>query len=205
MKKFRFLSLLICCMSALLVTSCLDSDDGDSGLTEAQIGQCLNVVKGSYFGDLIFAAENKDNPTDKTDTLKMTAMINAIDTTVVIYDFPVELIAKEMKDGEVKDALLNAPEQDLKSKMFFYQTSPIAFLTYPMPLEFDVFYGEKSHKVKAYFFSGQYSLGFYVPTEKELALQYVLGAVYLDDDTTTNLLKDSNNFPIFLFKSKSNL
>lgn len=201
MKKFKFLSFLMCCMSALLVTSCLNDDD-DSGLTPEQQGICLNAIKGSYTGKLIYPSENQTNSKDQTDTLDMTCVVNPIDTTVVLYNFPAQLVAKWIKDGEVKDALMDATVQNVRSKMYFYTNSPyIGFMMYPMPVEYNVFYDGKSHKVTAYFYSGQYSYGIHSAAQKQMQLQYILGAIVLDDDTQNNLMNTSA-YPAFLFDSK---
>lgn len=203
MKKFKFLSFLMCCMSALLVTSCLsDDDDSDRGLTPEQQGLCLNAIRGSYTGKLIYPSENPANSTDKTDTLNTSCVVNPMDTTVVLYNFPAELVAKWIKDGEVKDALMDASEQDVKSKLYFYQNNPyIGFLTIPLPVEYDVFYGGAAHKVTAIFYSGQYSYGIHSASLKQMQIQYILGAVCLDGDTKTNLMNTSA-YPAFLFDCK---
>ena len=202
MKKFKFLSFLLCCMSALFVTSCLNDDDDDTGLTPAQVSQCLNAVKGNYTGEMICAKDPfKINKTEK-DTIRMSWLINAVDTTVVVYDFPAEVIARGMKEGEVKDALTKAQERDLKAKIVFYQNNPlIAFMIYPYVLEYNVSYGGTLHKLSAYFYAGPQIIGVHSTIQKQMQMQLILAAIYLDDEKSANLLV-TDSAPVFFFNSK---
>lgn len=197
MKRTKFFAFLLCCMSAFLFASCLNDDTPDTGLTDAQRQQCLNSIKGDYDGDLIFLSQNPTVTTDKTDTLDIAWKVSAIDTTLTVYSFPASLIAKELKDGETKTALMQASGASLKAKMGFYQNTPvIGFMIFPMPVVYNVIYGGKKHKVSAYFKSNGYSFGLHSATQKLMQMQYVLGGVYLDDDLNTNLIK--KDVPFFL-------
>ena len=191
MKKTKFFALLLCCFSAFLFSSCLnDDDDTKVGLTAEEVRQCINSVRGDYDGDLIYLSQNPTVPNDKTDTLDIDWKVNAADTTLVIYNFPAKLIAKDLPEGEVKTALMEAAGTSVKAKVGFYQITPvIGFMLFPMPAVYNVIYGGKAHKVSAYFKSNGYSFGLHSTTQKVMQMQYVLGGIYLDDNFNTNLLE----------------
>ena len=125
MKKTKFLAFLLCCFSAFLFASCLDDDGGKTGLTNEEARQCLNSIRGSYSGDLIYESQNPIIATDKTDTLDIDWQVNAADTTLVVYSFPAKLIAKDLPEGDVKTALSQASGATLKAKIGFYQITPV--------------------------------------------------------------------------------
>ena len=50
MKKLTFISLMICCLAAIGLTSC-NNDVEYKGLTNEQKAEAFNTVKGSYKGD----------------------------------------------------------------------------------------------------------------------------------------------------------
>lgn len=125
MKKTKFLAFLLCCFSAFLFASCLDDDGGKTGLTNEEARQCLNSIRGSYSGDLIYLSQNPTIPEDKTDTLDIDWQVNAADTTLVVYSFPAKLIAKDLPEGDVKTALSQASGATLKAKIGFYQITPV--------------------------------------------------------------------------------
>ncbi len=134
MKKTKFLAFLLCCFSAFLFASCLDDDGGKTGLTNEEARQCLNSIRGSYSGDLIYESQNPIIATDKTDTLDIDWQVNAADTTLVVYSFPAKLIAKDLPEGDVKTALSQASGATLKAKIGFYQITPvIGYILFPMP------------------------------------------------------------------------
>lgn len=201
MKKTKFLAFLLCCFSAFLFASCLDDDGGKTGLTNEEVRQCLNTIRGSYSGDLIYLSQNPTIATDKTDTLDIDWQVNAADTTLVVYNFPAKLIAKDLPEGDVKTALSQASGATLKAKIGFYQITPvIGYMLFPMPVVYNVIYGGKAHKVSAYFLSGQYSFGYHSASQKKMLMQYVLGGIYLDDNLNTNLLEGKTT--PFMLESK---
>ena len=176
-------------MSAFLFASCLDDDGGKTGLTNEEVRQCLNSIRGSYSGDLIYLSQNPTIATDKTDTLDIDWQVNAADTTLVVYSFPAKLIAKDLPEGDVKTALSQASGATLKAKIGFYQITPvIGYILFPMPVVYNVIYGGSAHKVSAYFSSNGYSFGLHSATQKVMQMQLVLGGVYLDNNFNTNLL-----------------
>ena len=108
MRKFKVLSLLVCCLATTFMSSCLGDDDGNSGLSPEQVGQCLNAIKGRYTGEMVYASTNPDNAKDNTDTLQIAWTVMATDTTLTIYNFQeptrLLLLSHEISsmDGKIK-------------------------------------------------------------------------------------------------------
>ena len=199
MRKFKVLSLLVCCLATTFMSSCLGDDDGNSGLSPEQVGQCLNAITGRYTGEMVYASTNPDNAKDNTDTLQIAWTVMATDTTLTIYNFPAARIASSIDDQKVADALVDAMPADVISKLYFFNNSPISFMMYPGPVTYEVNYGGEDHKVTAYFYAGNYSFGLHSATAKKMQMQLILGGVYFDDDLKTNHLKENK---IFVFSSK---
>ena len=199
MRKIKVLSLLACCLATAFMSSCLGDDEDVSGLTPEQMGQCLNAIKGRYTGEMIYASTNPDNASDKTDTLQISWTVLATDTTLALYNFPVERIASGIDNQEVAEALADAMPADVISKLYFFNNSPISFMMYPGPVTYKVNYGGEEHKVTAYFYAGNYSFGQHSATAKQMRMQMILGGVYFDDDLKTNHLKENQ---VFIFNSK---
>ena len=60
----HFFSILLGCLTALCITSCLGSDDdannSSKGLSKAEIAQCYLTVGGNYSGDLLYFSKSDD-------------------------------------------------------------------------------------------------------------------------------------------------
>ena len=151
MKNLKLIFLALGCMAALSLTSCLkDSDDDyNNGLTPAQISQCYNAVKGSYTGKLVYPSS--DTKYGYTDTIDVSWSIGA-DTMLVINSFSSKVIAEQIKDTELKEALLQEEQLSvLKNYLHFIKNdSEVQFLLAPQTIEFPVFYKDKTKHSKNY-------------------------------------------------------
>lgn len=197
MKKIKLLTLFVFCTLLLVFTSCLDSSDNDNTLSDAQIAQCINSIKGDYDGNLIYESQNPNVSTDKTDSIEISWRVQRTDTAAVlsVYDIPSNLIAQNIDNGDIKTALLNTSYSTLNAVVAFFQDTPtIGFMIYPMPIKYTITYGGASHELTAYFYSGRYSFGYYSSAQKFMRMQLVLGGVYLDGNLQNNLLKQEEAF-----------
>lgn len=197
MKKIKFLTLLVFCSLSIVLTSCLGDDNNDNRLSDAQIAQCINNIKGDYDGYLIYQSQNPNVTTDKTDSIDISWRIHRTDTAVIlsVYDFPPTLIANSLADGDVKSALKSSQATTVNSVIAFFQDTPsIGFLIYPMPAKFNITYGGSTHELSAYFYSNQYSFGYHSSANKQMRMQIVLGGVYLDGNLDKNLVQSEIPF-----------
>lgn len=182
MKKLSIISVFVCCLAALCLTSC-NNDDSPRGLPPEEVKTAFLTVKGSYDGDLIYEkkVEGTAKPGKPTlDTLKISWQIDT-DSTMLIKSFPSKLLATYITDKNLSATLAEQPNSDIKCYIGFYSMSPVAFIINPVALAFNVNYGGKDHKVQVAFnVNSAYSFGAYNSTKKLLQMQIVEAAIYID-------------------------
>lgn len=203
MKHLRFiLPVVLCCIVAGLMTSCLNDDDNNNGLSKEEQLQAFQMVAGSYSGNVIFFKNNFDGqanqPTDKNkDTLKTSfTLIN--DTTARINNMPVAALANQVKDATVAKALMNSEVTTIPIDLytFYYSVSPSACYTAPNNVDVKATYGGQDHTLRFAFYNGlSYigaSYGIYSTSTGYFQLGLCLGRVWVDgtDATSTLLYND---------------
>lgn len=187
----HFFSILLGCLTALCVTSCLGSDDdannSSKGLSKAEIAQCYLTVGGNYSGDLLYFSKSDDGLFEEVDTLDGAWYIPT-DSTLFITDFPSEVLAENVIYSELKDALADAPDQIVKCRIRFVETSPVQFLVNPYTLEYTLHYGGGDHKVQVVFYNENiYSFGILNAESRELMLKIIPAYLYVDGMQTNYL------------------
>ncbi len=187
----HFFSILLGCLTALCVTSCLGSDDdannSSKGLSKAEIAQCYLTVGGNYSGDLLYFSKSEDGLYQEVDTLNGAWYIPT-DSTLFITDFPSEVLAENVIYSELKDALADAPDQIVKCRIRFVETSPVQFLVNPYTLEYMLHYGGGDHKVQVVFYNENiYSFGILNAESRELMLKIIPAYLYVDGKQTNYL------------------
>ena len=187
----HFFSILLGCLTALCVTSCLGSDDdannSSKGLSKAEIAQCYLTVGGNYSGDLLYFSKSEDGLYEEVDTLNGAWYIPT-DSTLFITDFPSEVLAENVIYSELKEALADAPDQIVKCRIRFVETSPVQFLVNPYTLEYTLHYGGGDHKVQVVFYNENiYSFGILNAESRELMLKIIPAYLYVDGKQTNYL------------------
>lgn len=187
----HFFSILLGCLTALCVTSCLGSDDdannSSKGLSKAEIAQCYLTVGGNYSGDLLYFSKSDDGLFEEVDTLNGAWYIPT-DSTLFITDFPSEVLAENVIYSELKEALADAPDQIVKCRIRFVETSPVQFLVNPYTLEYTLHYGGGDHKVQVVFYNENiYSFGILNAESRELMLKIIPAYLYVDGMQTNYL------------------
>ena len=187
----HFFSILLGCLTALCVTSCLGSDDdannSSKGLSKAEIAQCYLTVGGNYSGDLLYFSKPEDGLYEEIDTLNGAWYIPT-DSTLFITDFPSEVLAENVIYSELKEALADAPDQIVKCRIRFVETSPVQFLVNPYTLEYTLHYGGGDHKVQVVFYNENiYSFGILNAESRELMLKIIPAYLYVDGMQTNYL------------------
>ena len=88
MKKTSILTLLLCMIAALTMTSCLSDDDDDSGLSREEQHSAYLSVAGEHNGQLVYYDSIFTTKPAKVDSVD--AMVNfETDSTVTVYNFRV--------------------------------------------------------------------------------------------------------------------
>ena len=202
MKKTSILTLLLCMITALTMTSCLSDDDDDSGLTREEQHSAYLSVAGEHNGQLVYYDSIFTTKPAKVDSVA--AMVNfETDSTVTVYNFRVNSIAHFVQDATAKACLENAPAQILKCNTIFYGLSPVTFHILPQKLTFSTTADGKPHTITLAFYAG-YPNSYGVKSGKTLGLRIVLVGVLLDYENITggtNLLPNGLALP-FYFNAK---
>ena len=190
MKTKQLVSIMLGCLTALCVTSCLGDDTSDNNsqtLTKAQIAQCFNTVVGNYTGKLLYEAKSSDGYTKKVDTLNVSWYIPT-DSTLMIVDFPAKAVAEYVSYQPLKTALAEAPNKMVNCMTWYLETSPVEFLVNPYTIEYDLEFDGKQHKVHVVFYANNtYSFGVYDSEEKMMMLKIIPAMLYVDEKPTSYL------------------
>lgn len=190
MKTKQLVSIMLGCLTALCVTSCLGDDTSDNNsqtLTKAQIAQCFNTVVGNYTGKLLYEAKSSDGYTKQVDTLNVSWYIPT-DSTLMIVDFPAKAVAEYVSYQPLKTALAEAPNKMVNCMTWYLETSPVEFLVNPYTIEYDLEFDGKQHKVHVVFYANNtYSFGVYDSEEKMMMLKIIPAMLYVDEKPTSYL------------------
>ena len=194
------------CVAALCLTSCIKDDDNDSptGLSKAEITKCYNAVLGDYYGKLVYPATNPEDYHDALDTLDAQWTINA-DTTLSFKGFPSDAVAEQLRDADLKKALQEQSSlQNVNCHIAFtsLQNYNVQFALGVEKVSFPISYKDADHTLNAYFWADGSSYGAKEIISGDMVVRLVMGGVYLDDDTKTNLITGNSydvvSVPIFL-------
>ena len=197
MKHLKFVFLTLGCIAVLSLTSCIKSEENDSGLTQKQISDCLTAVRGDYTGHLLYTAYNALKPIDDTDTLDVSWTITS-DTLLIVRRFPLAPITEKMVDQNLKKAILEQdPYGELKCDMSFIMIDPyVEFMVGARAMDVPVFYKEQTHSITVYFWFNDYTFGAKNPLTQEMNIYLRVAGAYLDGDTSNNLLNRDFSQPV---------
>lgn len=212
MKRFnKLFIILLCCVGAMSVTSCLDSDD-DYSLDPEVVRSYYTQMRGSYPGG-VYPYNNKvyfynDTITDKNNTNKIDSLsgygvsggINYTTTldgrdsvTLVLNGVSGRVLAKEI-DGEqhkgLKEAIENAPNQSIRGRIAMYniQGEVAYWYLYPMSVEYkDLQYDGGTHDVIISFWSPVGGNYFMSNANKVIQFPLVMASVWVDGNETVRI------------------
>ena len=200
MKKMtKFLMLLFCGITVFSMTSCLNDsdDDGYVGIDPTTYANFLASASGNYnvgtklyfYNDTITAENNKS----MTDSIMGLRAVIAKDSSLVLYDVPGRVLAKEIKNNEpLKMAIEEAEPVGIVSKILFYNITQGYgyYYVYSSSVIYNnlEFNGGK-HKVE---------LQFYIPSgglyyNKQTTFTYCLSNVKVDDKNAYQIYDGSND------------
>lgn len=216
MKRFnKLFIILLCCVGAMSVTSCLNSDDGYS-LDPEVVRSYYTQMEGPYYGGTGLYANKvyfyndtitDKNNTSKTDSLSGSGLSGRVDYTTtldgrdsvsfVLSGVSGRVLAKEI-DGEqykgLKEAIENAPSQSIRGQIAMYNIQgQVALLYfYPMSVEYKgLNYDGGTHDVTiSFWYPG---LGNYFMSNAHKVLQFplVLASIWVDGNETVKIYNGS--------------
>lgn len=209
MKKFnKLFIILLCCIGAMSVTSCLNSDDGYTEIDHDLYKATLTSMNGSYYGqnsdwryqNKIYYYYNDEKNNIKTDSIVGTVVsINALDTAFTVSNVTGKVFAKQIPDShkDLREALENySSPLSIKGKFDFTRIITNAYYSiYNTSTTIDnLEYNGEKHKVTIAFWGGYpYSSGAYgkIESYNMIELYLCLGAIFVDDNE-----KSLYDFPV---------
>lgn len=188
MKHLRFLSMVLGCFAAMCVgfTSCLrDEDNSSDSMTKEEVAAAFNKVKGEHKGKLIYYSPNKMDAKDLTDTIEISWNIKT-DSTMIVNNFPPAVLAYNISDDAIKNALIAEKPIELKCKIGFMKAnnSSATFLINPQTPAFDVAYSGGTHKVQTPFYVNNLSSYGMLDSKNKVGMQIWQAQIYVDGKET---------------------
>lgn len=207
MKRFNQLfTIFLCCIGAMSVTSCLNSDD-DGGIDPETYQAYLTQMQGYYTGGsgnyankIYFYNDtitDKNNP-NKVDSVMYVTGTFAKDSTFTIANVPGRLLAKEIKDEKykgLKEAIEKASNQTIRGKflivslyenvanMYFYPTA----VTYK-----NLSYNGETHDVMITFYGPSWGSWGIVNAHRMAEYSVCMSAIYVDDNKILTMYDGSS-------------
>ena len=189
MKKFKLLTLFFAAFAALTLTSCLNDDDDNTGLTAEQIQMAYNATRGSHSGKIYYTTGFNKDGKDVKDSADVSWDVTS-DTVMYINNVPAEALASVIADDNIRAAVEKQGPQRIKCYINYINVSPIQWLVNPVSVSFDnVEYNGAKHKVTiAFYVNSNYSFGQLITSVNPniQMMQFIAGALYVDDNINSD-------------------
>lgn len=208
MKKFKLLTLFFAAFATLTLTSCLNDDDDNTGLTAEQIQMAYNATRGSHSGKIYYTTGFNKDGKDVKDSANVSWDVIS-DTVMYINNVPAEALASVIADDNIHAAVENQGPQKIKCYINYINVSPIQWLVNPVSVSFDnVEYKGAKHKVTiAFYVNSNYSFGQLITsvTPNIQMMQFIAGALYVDDKINSdgiNYLYDTSKVNVSNYRMR---
>lgn len=208
MKKFKLLTLFFAAFAALTLTSCLNDDDDNTGLTAEQIQMAYNATRGSHSGKIIYTTGFDKDGKDVRDSANVAWDITS-DTVMYINNVPAKVLASVIADDDIRAAVETQGPQRIKCYINYINVSPIQWLVNPVSVSFDnLEYNGAKHKVTiAFYANSNYSFGQLITsvTPNIQMMQFIAGALYVDDKINSegiNYLYDTSKVNVSNYRMR---
>jgi hypothetical protein len=208
MKKFKLLTLFFAAFAALTLTSCLNDDDDNTGLTADQIQMAYNATRGSHSGKIIYTTGFDKDGKDVRDSAVVSWDVTS-DTVMYINNVPSKVIASVIADDDIRAAVETQGPQRIKCYINYINVSPIQWLVNPVSVSFDnLEYNGAKHKVTiAFYANSNYSFGQLITsvTPNIQMMQFIAGALYVDDKINSegiNYLYDTSKVNVSNYRMR---
>lgn len=190
MKNFKFLSLLFIVFAAMTLTSCLDDDDDNQGLSEQDIRTAFSATRGMHSGSLIYQPRGvKGEILSKPDTLTTSSWNITSDSTMTIFNVPDSALATAIADTTIMKAVRNLNGiHNINCYIGYIRVTPVQWLINPQTVTYNnLQYNGASHKVQLVFaVNSSISYGSLVTQKQELVIS--IAGMYIDDKLVNNTL-----------------
>lgn len=208
MKKFKLLTLFFAAFAALTLTSCLNDDDDNTGLTAEQIQMAYNATRGSHSGKIYYTTGFNKDGKDVKDSANVSWDVTS-DTVMYINNVRAKALASVIADDNIRAAVEKQGPQRIKCYINYINVSPIQWLVNPVSVSFDnVEYNGAKHKVTiAFYVNSNYSFGQLITSVNSniQMMQFIAGALYVDDKINSdgiNYLYDTSKVNVSNYRMR---
>lgn len=187
MKKITLFSILAVLFAAMSFTSCNSSSDNGIQLPTKQEAYTMMLnVSGSHQCGILFPAD-KNNNIQKKDSIVTNITINPSDSTYLISDFPVKLLAKYVKNEKYSKLISEVPNQTLSGKLYPVDATSLFFYTATNNITFKD-EQNNNYTMKFYALNGYAAAGL-DQTKKNFLLYLTPGAIYNGTEMVNDAFK----------------
>lgn len=189
MKKITLFSILAAFVAALSFTSCNTDSDNSYQLPSKQEAYQMMVNIAGYGPrqcGILFPADEKNNIKEK-DSIITNITINPTDSSYVISNFPVKLLAKYVKDEKCKKLISELPNQNVRGKLYPYDATSSLFFTATNNISFK---DENSNNYALKFYAlNNLAIAGISMDKKNFLLYLTPGGIYDGTEEISNALK----------------
>jgi hypothetical protein len=187
MKKITLFSILAVLFAAMSFTSCNSSSDNGIQLpTKQEAYNMMLTVGGSHQCGILFPAD-KNNNIQKKDSIITNITINPSDSTYLISDFPVKLLAKYVKNEKYSKLISELPNQTLSGKLYPVDATSLFFYTATNNITFKD-EQNNNYTMKFYALNGYAAAGL-DQTKKNFLLYLTPGAIFNGNEIVNDAFK----------------
>lgn len=187
MKKITLFSILAVLFAAMSFTSCNSSSDNGMQLpTKQEAYNMMLNVGGSHQCGILFPADKNNNIQEK-DSIVTSISINPSDSTYLISDFPVNLLAKYVKNEKYSKLISELPNQTLSGKLYPVDATSLFFYTATNNITFKD-EQNNNYTMKFYALNGYAAAGL-DQTKKNFLLYLTPGAIYNGTEMVNDAFK----------------
>lgn len=168
-------------------TSCNSSSDNGMQLpTKQEAYNMMLTVGGSHQCGILFPAD-KNNNILKKDSIVTNITINPSDSTYYISNFPVNLLAKYVKNEKYSKLISEVPNQTLSGKLYPVDATSLFFYTATNNITFKD-EQNNNYTMKFYALNGYAAAGL-DQTKKNFLLYLTPGAIYNGNEIVNDAFK----------------
>lgn len=205
MKKNNLLLLVVTLMMTFSLASCLNDNFDEQAKrnrpTQAELKVASKTIQGIYQGKLFTYTYNSVNNTIQKKDSVVTGWEITDDTTLVVKKFPSKLLANNVINSDLKQAIEALPDQEIKCAISIFNVKPILFYIAPYRLDLGkLTYGGKTHDVSiSFIFNPNNTYGGYNDAKKITGFRLIEAVVLIDGTVDKSLYGDPE---IFDFRSE---
>lgn len=169
-------------VAAISFSSCNDDDDDNyNWLSQQEQMNAQLSLAGTHRGKMIYY-ELDENGETKNDTVDASWMVNT-DSTLVIYNFPLNQLGDQVQDNGVKEAIKALPNADITCQYYALTTNPVQCIVNPYTINRTVTVDGAQKKLMFVFYANSgYSFMQYVTVngKQTLGVQILYYSVWID-------------------------